>query len=238
MEIINSLPKKLSILDDIENINNRLGDTDISAIGDGTVTGGLDAINAKIITPSEDRTIDLDVFDYFNNLQNHTIVTVKIATPINAGAVAHSWFTFYKSGNFGRIEQRPINSDIVYVNCCNNGNWWGWEGYARKSEVYAIKTGAITALVGGIDSTVSFVEKNGVTKRSQFLFTSVVANQTTWTNIGQIPSEFYPSRIVYVLLRDDSGNVYGGRITTDGKIGINPFQALNGVNIIGETTYF
>ena len=33
---------------DIADVNNKLGNTDISAIGDGTVTGGLDALNSNL----------------------------------------------------------------------------------------------------------------------------------------------------------------------------------------------
>ena len=48
MEIVNSLPKKLSIADDVKNINNRLGNTDISTVGDGTVTGAISNINSNL----------------------------------------------------------------------------------------------------------------------------------------------------------------------------------------------
>ena len=34
---------------DIADVNNKLGNTDISAIGDGTVTGGLDALNSNLL---------------------------------------------------------------------------------------------------------------------------------------------------------------------------------------------
>ena len=36
----------------IADVNNKLGNTDISAIGDGTVTGGLDALNSNLIIES------------------------------------------------------------------------------------------------------------------------------------------------------------------------------------------
>ena len=48
LEIVNSLPKKLSIADDVKNINNKLGNTDISTISDGTVTGAISNINSNL----------------------------------------------------------------------------------------------------------------------------------------------------------------------------------------------
>lgn len=42
----------------IADVNNKLGNTDISAIGDGTLTGGLDALNSNLVRMVNWTTLD------------------------------------------------------------------------------------------------------------------------------------------------------------------------------------
>lgn len=48
MEIVNSLPQKTEINENIENINTQIGNTDISNIGTGTITNAISTINTDL----------------------------------------------------------------------------------------------------------------------------------------------------------------------------------------------
>lgn len=58
-------------------------------------------------------------------------ITVFGATPAqftNGGAQIQSIFTVYKAADtYGRIEQRPINTNTLWVNSCSAGTWLGWK---------------------------------------------------------------------------------------------------------------
>jgi hypothetical protein len=132
--------ESIDVSEELGEINDMLGNTDISAIGDGTVTGGLSAVNENLGKYEGAETYgNIDVLSYFENEAPNGISVLQIGGAVNAYSTVQSWFTFYKMPSYGRIEQRPLNSDIVYVNCCNNGNWWGWEELGRKNDLGGVK---------------------------------------------------------------------------------------------------
>lgn len=80
----------------ISEVNSKLGNTDISAIGDGTVTGGLNALNSNLLIKGY---IDKNIGDVQLNSQGYldirahmpTNKTVVLAGIKTFGASASAW---------------------------------------------------------------------------------------------------------------------------------------------------
>jgi len=83
----------------------------------------------------------IDVIDYFENTAPKGVSVLHLTNPVNGYNTTQSWFTFYKASNqFGRIEQRNINSDQIFVKCISGGTWYNWDRYSKNSEVAPIGT--------------------------------------------------------------------------------------------------
>lgn len=122
----------------LENVLPLLGSTDISAIGDGTVTGALDNIvNNKLVAINGGwAAANVDIIGYFVNDAPIGVSIIRLVNPSNAYDARESEFTLYKvTEKYGRIEQRPINTNELYTNAVSNGVWSEWDEYARKSDV-------------------------------------------------------------------------------------------------------
>lgn len=98
----------------ISEVNSKLGNTDISAIGDGTVTGGLNALNSnlnKYLAFSQFRT------DYLPNAfeQNKVIATFTTASNVGASGAYIPIFTcaWYDSSVVSGVWQFAITYDGV-----------------------------------------------------------------------------------------------------------------------------
>ena len=88
--------------------------------------GIVDANNATITLNGTKVTNGTDVIAYFKTEAPEGISTLCVANPVNAYSTEQSWFTFYKIANYGRIEQRPINTNGIYVNGYSDGTLGGW----------------------------------------------------------------------------------------------------------------
>lgn len=79
--------------------------------------------------------IGTDVVKYFEETAIDGISTACISNPVNAYTNVQSWFTFYKIGNYGRIEQRQINNNKIYVKSMSNGIWHEWDVYTQNTYI-------------------------------------------------------------------------------------------------------
>lgn len=131
MEIVNSLPKKLSILDDIENINNRLGDTNISDIGDGTVTGALDLVKNSINLNSQNKA-SFDTVEGGTTIGlssgYYKVITVSNNTDTEGFQIAVG---YYGGNAIGKC---------YYRSWVNGGAYEEWEGCATKNDIDTVDT--------------------------------------------------------------------------------------------------
>ena len=80
-ELATEITKPVDGNESIKLLNDKLGNTDISAIGDGTLTGGLDALNSNLKSMKTMGETELSCFEYFitNIYPNIAVDTTNIA---------------------------------------------------------------------------------------------------------------------------------------------------------------
>lgn len=136
--------------------------------------------------------IGTDVVDWFENNAPEGISVKKISNPINAYITTESWFTFYKISKYGRIEQRPINSDKLFVKPYSNGNWLEWDEYVKKSEVAALMVvSSIDVTPDSLIESITFRRRGNV---GQIVFGKLISEVEigATVNIGTIPEGYIP----------------------------------------------
>lgn len=134
-----------NVKDAIDETNSKLGNTDISHIADGTLTGAVSAVNENLGKYEGAETLgNIDVLSYFENEAPNGISVLQIGGAVNAYSTVQSWFTFYKMPSYGRIEQRPINSDMVFVKYMSAGTWSDWDELATNSDFVVIELPALS----------------------------------------------------------------------------------------------
>ena len=136
--------------------------------------------------------IGTNVVDWFENNAPEGISVKKISNPINAYITTESWFTFYKISKYGRIEQRPINSDKLFVKPYSNGNWLEWDEYVKKSEVAALMVvSSIDVTPDSLIESITFRRRGNV---GQIVFGKLISEVEigATVNIGTIPEGYIP----------------------------------------------
>ena len=119
LEEIRGTTKKGFLTDALatKTLDAKIGTTDISSIGDGTVTGAINDVNGKlkgqIITKSYKKSITVPSYGYFTDITN---VAVEGYTPlgiveINSGTFVNAVGTFTVIDNTASIQFRCVTSD-------------------------------------------------------------------------------------------------------------------------------
>lgn len=147
------------------------GTADISEIGDGTVKGGLSAVNENLGKYEGAETLrNIDVLSYFVNEAPNGISVLQIGGAVNAYSTVQSWFTFYKMPSYGRIEQRPINSDMIFVKYMSADTWSDWDELAKNSDLankVTLKSKTISGTTSAFGLISGFLEDNQIYVKCQ-----------------------------------------------------------------------
>ena len=104
----------------INEVGNKLGNTDISSIGDGTVTGGLDALNSnleKLVIISE--SIELE-----NNVSSFTLIKSGFSKPPKTMFVLLDALEPHKSGAYVKLYLNHQGDLYTTTESMISGTWY------------------------------------------------------------------------------------------------------------------
>ena len=109
----------------LDALNSKLGNTDISAIGDGTVTGGLDALNSNLTTKVEKSELNgiLYLFKEWRGWSDGTHVLVE--QPNQSYCLIHiqndNASELLSFSRIGSPELHHMAGDVIATNYITNG---------------------------------------------------------------------------------------------------------------------
>lgn len=108
----------------INEVDNLLGNTDISAIGDGTVTGGLNALNSNLKSMKTMGETELSCFEYFiNNIYpNIAVDTTNIASGVFVNNQYVAYIGSKPDANFASFLFVGYGIRVMHVTNAG-GNW-------------------------------------------------------------------------------------------------------------------
>ena len=127
-ELATEITKPVDGNESIKLLNDKLGNTDISAIGDGTLTGGLDALNSNL----EKQIIITQPITIENSIDPYKIIVNKFSKPLLTGYALLEAF----HPNSGMITRFYLNSSgdlyATDVGVTKTGEWWINGAYIAK----------------------------------------------------------------------------------------------------------
>lgn len=110
----------------------KLGTTDISSIGNGTVTGALSTLNGKVVSGII-KTLDAYTESYnlntiYSNQENNTIAIINGQSEQNIPSATsntiHFVLSFRRTGNYGY--QYLFGSSHIFFRSINGASWNNW----------------------------------------------------------------------------------------------------------------
>ena len=104
----------------IDEVGNLLGNTDISAIGDGTVTGGLDALNSNL----EKLVIISQSIELENNISSFTLIKRGFSKPPKTMYVLLDALEPNKSGTYVKLYLNNQGDLYTTTESMLSGTWY------------------------------------------------------------------------------------------------------------------
>lgn len=104
----------------INEVDNLLGNTDISAIGDGTVTGGLDALNSNL----EKLVIISQSIELENNISSFTLIKSGFSKPPKTMYVLLDALEPNKSGTYVKLYLNNQGDLYTTTESMSPGTWY------------------------------------------------------------------------------------------------------------------
>ena len=123
-ELATEITKPVDGNESIKLLNDKLGNTDISAIGDGTLTGGLDALNSNLKSMKTMGETELSCFEYFiNNIYpNIAVDTTNIARGVFVNNQYVAYIGSKPDANFASFLFVGYGIRVMHVTN-TGGNW-------------------------------------------------------------------------------------------------------------------
>ena len=123
-ELATEITKPVDGNEAIKLLNSKLGNTDISAIGDGTVTGGLDALNSNLKSMKTMSETELSCFEHFiNNIYpNIAVDTTNIARGVFVNNQYVAYIGSKPDANFASFLFVGYGIRVMHVTNAG-GNW-------------------------------------------------------------------------------------------------------------------
>ena len=104
----------------IADVNSKLGNTDISAIGDGTLTGGLDALNSNL----EKLVIISQSIELENNISSFTLIKSGFSKPPKTMYVLLDALEPNKSGTYVKLYLNNQGDLYTTTESMLSGTWY------------------------------------------------------------------------------------------------------------------
>ena len=123
-ELATEITKPVDGNESIKLLNDKLGNTDISAIGDGTLTGGLDALNSNLKSMKTMGETELSCFEYFitNIYPNIAVDTTNIARGVFVNNQYVAYIGSKPDANFASFLFVGYGIRVMHVTN-TGGNW-------------------------------------------------------------------------------------------------------------------
>ena len=126
----------------IADVNNKLGNTDISAIGDGTLTGGLDALNSNLTNIKSSRLSIYNISSYNLNVTKKLLNVVNVTFDGVVGNDISAWGNMFEipsgyipSNNQTVIGYNVTKAKFIYGLALSNGNIQFSEAVSIKDNI-------------------------------------------------------------------------------------------------------
>ena len=123
-ELATEITKPVDGNEAIKLLNDKLGSTNISAIGDGTLTGGLDALNSNLKSMKTMGETELSCFEYFitNIYPNIAVDTTNIASGVFVNNQYVAYIGSKPDANFASFLFVGYGIRVMHVTNIG-GNW-------------------------------------------------------------------------------------------------------------------
>ena len=119
---------------EFDRIDSLLGNTDISAIGDGTITGAVSTLNNNLATVENTKLLsNVSVLSITKNGRYY----IEGALDLPSGVTTFGYLDVHNYDDSGvnrKITWTPVNSNITYINI-KNDTWLGWDSFALNSSM-------------------------------------------------------------------------------------------------------
>ena len=126
----------------INEVGNLLGNTDISAIGDGTLTGGLDALNSNLTNIKSSRLSIYNISSYNVNVTKKLLNVVNVTFDGVVGNDISAWGNMFEipsgyipSNNQTVVGYNVTKAKFIYGLALANGNIQFSEAVSIKDNI-------------------------------------------------------------------------------------------------------